>query len=551
MNQCPQCGTATQPGQAFCGVCGANLAAPASEQAVIRPRNPQPSQPVDDAVPPTVQFPVTPPQAWGAPPPPTAQGPDLSVLLRGNWVVAATTAGIALGTAFVLGLVVAFAGAEDLDVVSAVWTGLMLTVGAFGANLQLDLANDFGADEALMDLGQYPLLATVLALGAAAAYFRRRTAGYRRLKDYLLDAARAGLILSLATFLIALVVEVAGPETDGYGSLNPSGGGSSDAFGLVLVNGDTTSSLAGSLFLPFLLLLLVLGLVAVTRRDWWPGRLAAVPAWLAAPLAGYAALVAGLVVAGLLWTVAQAVGDEDARGLAEVVRLLAVLPAAGLHLVGLGSLSKVGETTEVDADGGADDDSSWNRLWDFADDNGALFWVAPLAALAVAALAVSTVVRRTPDRSQVLRSVAVYLGGLVLVVPLLVRFANTHVSFSAEGGGESVESETTAGSHGFQTMLLFLLLSALVAAVVLVVNGVLDLGSMKARASAFARSVQSNPAQQHGPPPQAPPPYGPPPYGPPPQVQPGQQPQPWGPPPPQPPWGQQPPPHQPPPPQQG
>ena len=111
-------------------------------------------------------------------------------------------------------------------------------------------------------------------------------------------------------------------------------------------------------------------------------------------------------------------------------------------------------------------------------------------------------------------------------------------------------------------MLLFVLLSAVVAAVLLVVSGNLDLEQVKSKAAAFARSVQTNPGQPGQQPPRAAseaarrrtastrrgwqPPSGPrhPPQGPPPGWQPPQGPPPSGPPPSGPPpgWPQPPPP---------
>jgi len=614
MSQCPQCGAPTQPGQTFCGTCGGNLASEAGDQTVIRPATPPNTPPPAQPTAQFPVSPEQPPaQQWGAPPPPPQQGwapqgqpqqgdqqqgyqqqgyqqqgyqqqgpppgypqqgyqegpppgypqqgyqqgpppgypqqgggsggPDLTFLLKGNWVAAGATAGVAFGTALVLGLIVAFAGAEDLKVGSAFWTGLLLTANAFGANTLSDVSKAFGADEATLSLGQYPLLATFLALGAGAFFFRHVTKGYTQVKDYLLDAVRAAAILSLLVFLLGILTKIASPEVEGYASI---ASGSSSSYGILLTDGDNTASVAGAIFLPFLLLIVVLLAAGATRREWWTGKLAFVPDWLAAPIAGYTAVIVALFGAGVLFAIAQIVGDDDARGFAEIVRLLAVLPAAGMHLLGLGVLGKIGEKTEGDDE----DSSDWDRLWDFADDNGALFWVAPLAAIAIAVLGVYAVVRRTPERTQILRNVGVYLGGLVIVIPLLVRLANVHAGFSAEGDGESVDQDTLAGLEGFQTMFLFLLLSVIVAAVFLVVTGNIDVNAVKAKAATFqsqpgqsgAPGQQQRGQQQRGqqPPQQQ---WGQPQQ--PPAQQWGQQPpQQWGEPPQQPPYGQQPPPPQ-------
>jgi hypothetical protein len=543
MSQCPQCGAPSKVGQSFCGNCGANLAPAESEaeRTAIRPI----VLPVESPAEPTVQFPVQPPgQGWqspGAPhlphyaaprPPPHA----LNWLLQGNWIAAARTAGAAFGIALLFGLVVAFAGAEDLDTASAFWMTLILTANAFGADTVIDLSDVFEADPAFLSLGHYPLLATFLALGAAAYVFRRSTAGYAFVKDVLLDALRSAVLLGFMVLLVAIVVRFATPEIKGYESADAPE--VTDVFGLVLLDGESKLSLGGALFLPLILLLLVLSAGSVTKAHWWTDRLHVVHTWLATPFAGLAALLFGLFGCGLLWSVAQVAGSEDARGFPEVVRLLAVLPAAGVQFLGLGVLSKLGETSRGD-DERPDD---WDRLWDFADHNGALFWLAPLAAVAIAAFAIWTVIRRSTDRALVLRNVGVYLACLVVVVPLLVRLANVHIWLTANEG--NYEQDNLFGLEGFQTMLLFVLLSAVVAAVLLLVSGNLDLNQVKSKAAAFARSVQTDPGQQGQQPPHSwsgppPGPPGPPPSGPPPGWQPPPGPPPQGPPP-----GWQPPPQQ-------
>ena len=277
-----------------------------------------------------------PPASGGQPAPGGTSGPniDFSILLKGNWIGAARTAVVAFGVALGLGLIVAFAGAEDLDAVSAIWMTLLLTASAFGADTVIGLDSP-GVDDYSMSIGQFPLLATFLALGAAAYVFRRETSGYAQLKDVLADAARAGVILSGLVLLLAIVTRIATPDIEGYESLE---GGGPDVFGLLLGDGESNASVAGAIFLPFLLLLVVLAAVSVATPRWWTGRWQAVSAWLDAPLAGLAAVVVGLFGAGLLWTIAQVVGDEDARGFSEIVRVLAVLPAAGLQVLGLGGV---------------------------------------------------------------------------------------------------------------------------------------------------------------------------------------------------------------------
>jgi hypothetical protein len=222
--------------------------------------------------------------------------------------------------------------------------------------------------------------------------------------------------------------------------------------------------------------------------------------------------------------------------------MIAVLPALGMRLLGLGSFAEFGAKFKSDRDDG----DFLQRVGDFADDNGGLFWLAPVVMLALAAFSVWYVIHRTTDRTRVQRNVAVYVGSILVVLPFLIRFANFHMSGESDGEDFSF----FGGVDGFQTTMLFFLFSVLVAVVMLVVTGNLDLAELQSKASTFARSVQQHPGQQGG---QQQ-------WGQPGQHQWGQQPprqwqqplaQPGQPPPPPPNWGQQPPPPPQGPPRQG
>src|SRR3546814_12497609 len=72
---------------------------------------------------------------------------------------------------------------------------LMLAVSTFGSNIIGDMGE--GDIEATQHIGQYPLLITVLALGAAVWLFRRTTASYRHYLEPILDEVRAAQTLML------------------------------------------------------------------------------------------------------------------------------------------------------------------------------------------------------------------------------------------------------------------------------------------------------------------------------------------------------------------
>jgi len=377
--------------------------------------------------------------------------------------------------------------------------------------------------------------------------------------------------LAAVLTILAIVLKIVEPDLHGYESGELEDLDGADSFSEYLarsmsraglatsVDGKATSSMAGAIFLGLVLLFLTLALASFLRRDWLDATSARVHEWLSAPLAGFGALVVGLTAAGLVYVVAILIGQESARDFNEVAALIAVLPSLGLRLLGLGSGAEFGIRINGDATG---DEESSQRLAGFADDNGALFWLAPVIAIALALGAVYVVIRRSSDRSRVQRNVLVYLGLILVVLPILIRFANFHL----HGEEENEDYSIFGGVDGFQTTLLFFLISLAAAVVMLLVTGNLDLATLKSKASAFAQSVQTNPGQPgqssqplppygqpqppygqqppqqwSGPPPGPPagPPQGPPPQGPPPGWQ-----QPPGPPPQGPPPGWQPPPQQ-------
>ena len=427
----------------------------------------------------------------------TKSRPDLSKVLSGNWAGAAMVAGAAYATALVVGLIIAFAGAKKLDAVSALWAGLIQAGNAFGPDTIIYPSEDFGAGEYSANIGQFPLLATFLALGVAAFLFRRVTKGYTSATAALFDAGRAAVILSLLVLLTAILITIVDPSLKGFDDSDGSGAPGATS-GLGLADDKQNLGIAGSIFLPALLLFVVLAIVVFMRRDWLGEKLARGYDWLAAPFAGIAAVLVSLFAAGLVYLVAILIGEKDTRGFAEVVRLLAILPALGVRLLGLGVYSKFGTTSDGDKELTGDEGDSWDRLGDFADDHGALFWISPLIAIAIAAFGVWTVVRRSADKSTVLRNVAVYAGLLLIVLPFVIRMANIHYGIDVEIDKKSYDASYFAGVDGFQTTLLFFLLTLVVGAVFLALTGNLDVSGLKSKASSFQNNQQGYGQQGYG-----------------------------------------------------
>ena len=542
MSQCPQCGAPTSVGQRFCGACGIRLAAAASpppgDATTPVPTGRRRAAPVGEggaphpgqhaAQPdPTMQLPAVAPgqQQWQQPrdsgqqcqyspydqPPRQGRqqfrdhaqrgwlqapyaalaktGLDLERWLSHTWAGAVIVAGGAYAVALLTGWIVAFAGAEDLDPVSAIWVGFIQAGSAFGPDTIIVPIEDFGAGDYTAHIGQFPLLVTFLALGVAAYLFRRVTHTHRTSTAALLDAGRAAVVLAGIVTVSAILLAIGDPEIAGYDNDGSSMPGATS--GLGLADERQHLGIAGAIFIPLFLLFVVLAVTVLLRSDWLDERLGRAHDWVAAPVAGYGALVVGLFGAGLVYLVAIMVGEESTRGFTELVRLVAVLPALGMRLLGLGVFSKFGSTADGDSElvGRADRDE-WSRLSAFADDHGALFWLAPLVAIAIAAFGAWVVVKRSADRATVVRNVGVYAGGLLVVLPFLIRMSNIHLGVHVEVDGETFDAGYFSGVAGFQTTLLFFLLTVIVGAALLAVTGDLDIAATKAKAVSMLDSRQ-------------------------------------------------------------
>jgi hypothetical protein len=524
VSQCPQCGTPTQPDQAFCGMCGTGLASAQADQTMMRPALPRDAPPLHPAPPapydaPTAQFPVTPPptpspqqpHASYAAPAAGHAGIDLSRFLQSpfiqaNWGGAAKVAGAMFGVAAVLSLGFGLLGSlDDFDFGQFIATSLLGIGSVFG----VDTVQVLG-DDAKTTTGHFPTLITVVTLGLGGLLFRRLTAPLASIRTGLADAARVSAVLTGLLFVLAVLLRIWHPDVTPSVAVGAISFSSSDKSYLDFV---------GAILQGFLLPFAVLALVASFRRDWLTEQAAVVRDWLLPVVHGAGALLLGLLAAGVVFVVAILLGNDDVRELEDVVAMLTGLPSLGLWLVGLGVGAEHGQKFKSDIA----DDESLQRLAGFADDNGALFWVAPLVAVALAAFAAYVVIARTRDRALVTRNVAVYVVSLLVVGPLLVRFANTHVHAT---GGVS-DFSAFAGIDGFQTTMLFFLVSAVAAVVLLLVTGNLDLAHLQAKASSLAQTVKESSGQQKPPAPasgsgptQQPPPPGSVPPGPPPGWQP-------------------------------
>ena len=492
MKMCTACGAENAADSQFCGSCGQAMAETPPAAPTAPPPPPAPSG-----------SPTMPPPAPAAPGGTGVANPFATVdwrrIVAGNWIGAGITAATALVVAAVVAALVAFLVPDNLDFKSAVGLTALLTESSFGA----DIVNHAGPVS--ISLGQYPLLGTFLALAAAALVFRRVTASYPGMAASLGDAVRASLMLAVLLTVFAVVINIVEPDLRGYDSDDDSvnslaslarkaAGG-----GLAGYDGKSQTSVAGAIFLGFLLLLTVLVLVSVARRTTLDGVWLKIHEWLAAPVAGLAALAVGLCVLGLFYIVAILVGDDQSRDFTTIVSMFAVLPALGVRVLALGVGAGWGAAEHYKKQ----DDDATVHLSGFADDHGGLFWISIPLALALAAFAAWVVIRQSIDRRAVLRNVLVYLGLLIVAVPLLVRLANIHLHY------ERRKEEITffVGLDGAQTAAFFILASLVIAAVLMALTGSIDVAALRARAGTLQTTPASGPpaAQTMPPPPPAPP----------------------------------------------
>ena len=430
---------------------------------------------------------------------PTRSGPDLqgSSAATGpapRWSPSRRTA-----PRWSIGLIVAFAGAQKLDAVSALWAGLIQAGNAFGPDTIIYAQRRLRRGDYSASIGQFPLLATFLALGVAAYLFRRVTARYTSATAALFDAGRAAVILSL----LVRSPRSCSPSSTRSSRATTSSGGSGEPGATLRPRpgrrqagprhrrARSSSRCCCSSW---------------CWRSWcscaatgWATGSAACYDWLAAPFAGIAAMIIlGLFAAGLVYLIALLIGEKDTRGFAEVVRLHR-RPAGTRHATpGPRGVLEVrhhrGGRRGVDRRR----HGQWDRLSGFADDHGAFFWVSPLIAIAIAVLGVWTVVRRSAGKSAVLRNLAVYAGLLLIVVPLLIRMSNIHYGVEVDVDKESYDATYFAGVDGFQTTMLFFLLTLVIGAVFLLVTGSLDLGQLKSKASSYQNNQQGYGQQGYG-----------------------------------------------------
>ncbi|WP_067440469.1 zinc-ribbon domain-containing protein [Nocardioides jensenii] len=536
MKFCPQCGTPTSPGHAFCGSCGSPLAAPgatggeaaAEELTTTVIRDPQPSpfapprQPEGGApstpwqgAPTPEPAPTHAPSPWGTHPQPAAFPPqgwapspgphgsglaptgrapashvpgqpapagpggsiDFRQLLVGNWVAAFLTAFFALFLAFGLSAGLIWMGDPPE---TGTKDRLVHSAVAAAATVSVDATGslEYDGGEIHGHGGTVPLTVALISLGGAAWLFRRMTRSYPTVGHALGDAVRAGLLY--AVMLMVLAISLRGNEDSDLAE---------EMFG----DGDDGSvdwgaTVASSFFLGLLVVTVVLGLACLVRRDWLGPRLRRAHDVVAGPLRGVAAYLLLLPVAGgianlAFWFTANNDATDtdgaDANQVAAVV--IGSLGNVGALFQSLGSGARIGaswDSREWEGDRGAE----WHRL-NWVIDQGDAWggWFAIPTLLLVLIVSAYVVLRGGRATGRPMTNLLVWAGAMLVVSPVLSRVASVRGSGSGDGGdGESFSAEGYAGVKP-SDYLLIPLIALLVALVVGALTGAFDVRALASR----------------------------------------------------------------------
>jgi hypothetical protein len=423
---------------------------------------------------------------------------DWRRLFVGNWVGAGMTALAALLLTGLLSAVMALvAKPADFGIDNTLTLITLIATGAFGADVVTDL--DLEDADSALSLGLYPLTVTVIVLLVAVLVFRRVLRDYSSPYVALGDAARSALIFGFGLMIPALIFRSDNDET-GRGwarALDDSEFGEAD-FG---------SYAASAFFLGFLILFSVLAVVVLLRSDWRQGGLRRVQAWAAAPLYGHATTFALLPVAGLVGWLLLGFGEpsltendptgDDLQALLTLV--FGLLASGGVWLISLGAGGSVGSETEAT---GEPDEAEWHHLWGQVTEDEPGLWAAPAVMLAILAVSALVVIRKSPT-GLALRSLLVWVGSLLVFVPLLIRLSGAHFAGEATYLGDDYEYAAYFGAHGVQATFYLTGLALLVALVAAALTGHLDAATVRRDVSTLVRRLQASPTQ-------APPPTGPP-----------------------------------------
>ncbi|WP_228387782.1 MULTISPECIES: hypothetical protein [unclassified Nocardioides] len=440
-------------------------------------------------------------------------------LLVGNWIGAGVVAAATLAVAGVFSVILALLiKPEGFGLDNTLTLTATLMTAAFGADLLVSPTGDLDLD-ALGYVGAFPLTITLASLGVAVFVFRRITATYTSAAVAAGDALRAAIITGIGAAFVALIFR---GDNDALGAgLGDLEADDSD----YLISWGT--SVAGSLFMPIVMVAFVLTLSCVMRRDWLHPKLQLVHDWVAVPLAAFTGLIALLPIAGALclavillfgdgMETSELTSDEwmTLTGLG-----IAYLANLGFGLIGLGAGVPLGSNGSASYSGGGESGierfSEMHRLtwWTGEGDEPGL-WIAVGVMPVWLLIGAFLVARATKSRPNVVRNQLVWVGSFLVFIPLLVRLSAVHAGARVEAdvsedpidvgvlyfeSGE-FDGSMYAGPSGVAATFLLLVFAFLAALVVSAAIGALDVKELSAKAGSLAKSIQTQP----GTPPQAP-----------------------------------------------
>jgi hypothetical protein len=440
-----------------------------------------------------------------------------SRVLTGNWLGSAVVAALTLGTAGILSLVLGLlAKPPDFGIDNTLTFGAVILAGAFGGDFVVngqpegfgDASWEFG-----LSVSAFPLTITIVSLAVAVLAFRRMVRAYPTPLPAVGDAVRVAFFVALPLLVLSLVLRSDFEEL-GRGwfaeAVRDLDFGRDSAWG---------ASAAGAFFIALSLVVVVLGLACVARRDWWSGWARTVADWAAAPLHGLATLavllpVSGLVGVGLLMFGNDRIDEDVEAGetAAAWAAIAAFLANGGFALLGLGSGAPVGSAESEVGDGEASSSSDWHRIAWYAGDHGdePALWAAPVVLIVVLAAA-TWVVARMSDKADLLRNLLCWVGSLLVFLPIIARLANGHASVEVEFDGEEYRSSGMMGVEGVQTTFFITAIALVIALVIAFARGVIDketFGSLR-RLQAHAGRPATTDAGPTNAGPTAPPPAAP------------------------------------------
>ena len=425
-----------------------------------------------------------------------------------------------LATAAVLSVVLGLlAKPHDFGIDNTLTLGMIIFASTFGAHAFF--SGDFPDDDVAFDGSAHflPLTATVITFAVGVVLFRWMVRNYPRALPAFGDAVRVAVMVAVPLCVGSLVFR---------SDIDELGGGWITDLTSDIGDRDTGTwgaSAVGALFVPFILVVFVLALACLSRRDWWSGRWRTVAEWVAPALHGLAVLAASLPICGLIGLGLLMFGPDDDSFSAlstdekqvTVAAIAAGLGNGGPALLALGSGAELGYSGEVvdsseraylGLGDSSDSSEEYHRLAWYAGDDGdePALWASPIVLLGVLAATAWWVAGRSRERSHVLRNLAVWCGLLLVAVPLSIRLAALHGGGEFVSGSDSADASGYIGPAGGQATTFILLIAVVLSVVVAFVRGGIDPAQFRALAGRF----QTNPGS--GPPPPPPPP--PPPYRP-------------------------------------